>query len=223
MQYVTFRDLVKSFINRKDVTSDQLDFFVNGGKDALQLTQAFNFTKKSATLVYPSNGGVGVQLPSDYKSLAGDYAVRFEGTDGARTPLKGSTYANEMRRLNATAPLTTVASALQPIPTRGITFYVEFVDDAPWLFLNPEVAAASLLVKYISWISDYSSSVPDREDFLLRHGNQILLWKALEYANTFESEDAKVEINTEMANRGLATLLDFDSRMEIDGAHLDLE
>lgn len=219
MKYSEFTGLLTGFINRKDVTPTQIDFFVNTAKNEMQMLRDFNFTRKLATLTYPSVAGQGVALPTDYKSMAGDYAVKFTTTTGLKVPIKGSSSANERRRLAANSSLPTAT----PVALSGITYYTEWVNEAPVLWLSPEIAQASLDVAYIAWIEDYANASGDREDFLLKYGNQVLLWNALKVQNRFVKEDGRITIDEQLFGIAVAAFADYDARITHETSNLDLD
>src|SRR3972149_1136114 len=120
MQLQAFHTLVTQFINRKDVTPDQVTFFINTALREFELRQNLNFNRRSALVTYPSSPGVGVALsgssglntpPPDasisyeFRSLDGDFAVGLIGTNGVEVPLIGDTAVNVQRRKRTNIPL----------------------------------------------------------------------------------------------------------------------
>lgn len=220
MNYQAFRDQLKSFINRKDISNEQLDAFVNMAKTELMLERNFNFTRRTASLVYPSVVGVGVPLPSDYKALVGQRAVSI-GINGVNRPLLGESFAMRQRRQTQATPIPANTVAMVPTPQTGVNFRVEWLDGVPSLFLYPEVAGAQLQVWYYSWVPDYGTDL-SREDFLLKYANTCLLWEALKVQNRFVKEEFRVPVDEQAYEMSLNRLMEYDARIPDDGATTDL-
>ena len=233
MQYLAFHNLVKSFINRKDVTDAQVDYFVNTASRELQQRQPLNFTISQVATTYPSTGGVGVALSTLtanlYRSLADDYSVTITGLDGAKVPLHGDTKQNVARRYRWGNPPNPnqwpqVNTTTFPISTQTIVYYVDYINTVSTLFLYPEVASAPLGSQYYAWLPDYDYAVaPTKEDYLLRVGNQVLLYGALVHANTFFGEDAKLPLYLAQFEKSLVDFIMTDSTARITGAELSLD
>lgn len=218
MQFLAFHNLVKQFINRKDVTDDQIDFFINTALREFQLRQNLNFTRKSATATYPSTSGLGIVLDGVggvdpyFRALLGDYAVSFLGENGAVTPLLGDTFTNVQRRLLSSR-----------VPD-SVVYYTRINDGQNILFLYPEVADARLVISFFSWIEEYSwSAGPTREDWMLKYGNQVLLWGALKVANRFFGEDGKIAVGNAQYNAAIDSILRMDAQLPFEGASLNLD
>lgn len=220
MKYQAFRELLKSFVQRKDITPEQLDFFVNTAKSELQLERNFNFTRKTAALVYPSTVGVGIPLPSDFKGLVGQRAVSI-GVNGINRPLLGESFSQRQRRQQQATPIPSITTAMVPVPQTGVAFRVEWLNETPSLMLFPEVADALLQVWYYSWIPDYGDDL-DREDFLLKYAFQCLLWEALKVQNRFVKEEQRISVDETAYEMSLNRLLEYDARIPDDGATMNL-
>lgn len=225
MQYQDFRTQLASFVQRKDISNSQLDFFVNGAKNELQLERDFNFTRKTASLTYPSTLGVGVALPTDYKGLVGQYAVSV-GVNGLNNPIKGETFEQRQRRQQQRYPYPSGwnDSSIQtfpPVCKTGLNYRVEWLSGAPFLLLYPEVASAALQVWYFSWIPDYGSNLT-LEDFLLKYSPMLLLWESLKIQNRYVKEEFRISIDEAAYQASLNRLIEYDSRIPISGAMMDL-
>jgi hypothetical protein len=220
VKYQDFRTNLMSFINRKDIPVAQVDFFVNMAKTGLQLERNFNFTRKTAALVYPSSVGVGLPLPSDFKGMVSQRSVSL-GVNGVNRPLLGESFSQRQRRMQQACPLPSITTALVPVPQTGIVYRVEWLNEVPSLLLFPEVTDAQLQVWYYSWIADYGDDL-NREDFLLKYAGDCLLWEALRVQNRFVKEEARVPVDEMSYQAALTRLVEYDARIPDDGARTDL-
>lgn len=235
MQFLAFHNLVKQFLNRKDLTDDQIDFFINTALRELQLQQPLNFTRKSAAVTYPSTPNVGVALDGAsgadpaFRALAGDYAVSFMDSNGVAIPLQGDSFVNVQRRIRWNNPPNSlqwpqVNVSLLPISQQTIVYYTSMLSGVNTLFLWPEVASAPLVLFYHAWITEYNwSSGATREDWLLKYGNQALLWGAIEVNNRFQAEDARIPIDQNQSARALDAILREDANIPTIGAAINLD
>jgi len=220
MKYGDFRTQLKSFIQRKDIQDAQVDFFANAGLSEIQLERDFNFTRKTASLVYPSSVGVGIALPSDFKALTGQRSVSV-GINGINRPLEGESFNQRQRRQSQTTPLPAITAAEIPIPCTGVYYRVEWLSEVPTLFLYPETAGAQLQLWYYSFIADYGTD-DSREDFLLKRGSQVLLYSALKCQNRYVKEEYRIPVDDSMYQECLMRLLEYDARIPDNGASMSL-
>jgi len=215
MMYGAFRQSFLDFLNRKEITPSQADFFINTAKLRLQRDENLNFALKRKTYTYPSVGGVGVALDSDFKALYGEYSVSILNAAGGRTPLAGSTFSQEQRRTRDT-----INFRPQSVETKSISFYLVMLGGITTLFLRPEVAASQLELVYYIWLPDYSAE--GDTDILLDKGFDALLWEGLKVANMHLAEENRVKIDDLLARDALMKLQDWASRLTISGVTLDL-
>ena len=241
MIYSDFLTQLSSFIQRKDVTKANLDFFVNTAKNELQLGQDFNFMKTtSPPLAYPAKYGTGVSLPLDFKAFDGDYAVKFQVPGGCEVPLKGTSTAEARRRKyqytqqwgsEENLQWTGIVPAPNPpalvvAPTlnlNDIEYYLEWKNNLATLFIFPEALGASLIVQYKAWILDYINTDSQREDFLLDKAPHVLLWGALRVQNRFAKEEQRIPIDAQAAAQAMTTLFEYDAKLASQGDNMDLD
>lgn len=244
MKYGDFLTQLAGFVNRKDVSLSQLDFFVNTAKNELQLTNNFNFIKKvSPVLNYPNIPNTGVRLPIDYKAMAGDFAVQFKSTQSSTVfiPIKGMSKADARRRIySLNQPFSSMGledlsltgivpnpGGGPPIPTlplnAPVQYYAELINNGWFLFTFPEILSCSLIADYYAWIPDYNNVLAVYEDFLLLYAPQVLLWGALRVQNRFVKEDIRTSIDAQAEGTALAALIDFDSRIDHQTDYMDLD
>ena len=241
MIYGDFLTQLTAFIQRKDVTPTNLDFFVNTAKNELQLTQDFNFMKvKSPALAYPNKYVTGVSLPQDFKAFDGDYAVRFQLPSGWGVPLKGTSSAEARRRKYEYTQHWGREENLQwtgivpppnppplvvppPLNLNDVEYYLEWNNNLATLYLFPEALGCSLTVNYKAWIQDYINTDKDREDFLLQYAPHVLLWGALRVQNRFVKEEQRIPVDAQAASAAMAALLDYDARLVSQSDNMDLD
>jgi hypothetical protein len=235
MQFLPFHNLVASFLNRKDITDTQIDFFINTALREFQLRQNLQVTRKMVLATYPSTAGVGVALDGtsgvdgQFRALVGDYAVSFMDPNGVAVPILGDTFANVQRRIRWNNPPNSlewpaVNISVLPISQQTIVYYTQILSGVQTLFTFPEIASVPLGIFYYSWIVEYDySGAPAREDWLLKYGNQVLLWGALQVANRFLAEDARIVLDTNEYEKAIDTVLRMDSVLPLEGASLNLD
>jgi hypothetical protein len=178
-----------------------------------------HFVVKKKVYTYPNIEGVGAALDTDFKALYGEFCVVILNAAGGRTPLKGSTYVQENRRLRDTVP-DLGSPPIQSIQTKDIRFTLVFLSGLPFLFLAPEVAAAQLELTYYAWLPDYLAD--EDTDVLLERGYDALLWESVKVANMRLMEEDRVQIDQALASQALTSLQEWARGLTISGATLDL-
>lgn len=205
--------MVKDFLKRKDFTDSQLDQYINLAKLNIQRNAALHIAVAQTTVTYPTAGG-GVSLGNAFREFYGDFAVSFENATGGATPIRGSTFSEEQRRLRADS------EAATSVVAKELRYYIRFVNGTPYLFLNPEIADASLKVTYYTWLEDYSSD--SDEDVILRIGRDALLWETLKVCNMRLTEEERVKIDDALMKASLVALQDWAARVATAGDSGDL-
>lgn len=217
MTLLAFREMVKDFLKRKNLTDAQLDRNINLAKMRLQRDYALNVVAKKKTLTYPSAGG-GVALGSDFRAFYDDFSVVILNGAGGSTPIRGSTFNEEQRRLRDDQR--DGVSTMTSIETREIHFYCMSLDGEMKLFLNPEIADAILEVYMFAFLPDYSAD--GDEDILLTVGRDAMLWETLKVCNMFLVEEERVKIDSVLANEALSSLQAWAARAVTSGSTMDL-
>lgn len=230
MKYGDFRNLVKDFLNRKNLTNAQINNFINLAKASLQRKADYNSTVKRTTLApYPTELKVGIALPSDFKSFFHEGAVTLVSplTGGFSVPLEGTTFSAEQRRHPALID-TFVGSVTTLLPTSSVfsrrnRFYILTLGGINTIFLQPELAGALLNITYYSWLDPYTDTDEAFTDFFLDRGHDCLLYESLRQANMFEFEENRVPIDNELSTQAWMELVNYDARLIQSGAWVDVD
>lgn len=208
MNFGNFRALLKDFLNRKDLTDDQLRAITNVARFQLQRDHnVVTNTTRDSNFVYTVGGkDIGV----DFMSFPFNRSIDIKNADGSWTPLEGTTFATEQRR-NAPA---------QPWPSPLPKYYVLFLDGQTMLYLSPD-QPATLRVLYNKFGAEYVNDTDT--DLLLAHGYDALLWEALKLANVFTSDAEKVKIDEALSTKAVNALTAYSASILRSGAPVEVD
>jgi hypothetical protein len=215
MNYGMFKDTLDKFLNRDDV-AHVLPVFISQARLNLQRRALFSFALVRNNFVYPSERGVGIQLPPDFRALGEGWPVALV-TEGRPFPLVKSSRPEVERRRHLRSGVEIMEELhLHQVPE----FYLEAAEDSWFLFTEPELLEKSLEVRYYRWLPDYQSDV--EEDRILREMHDILLYLAIVEANTYFAEDERIPINIGLLEQRIHEVVAGDGRVDLGGGPIDL-
>lgn len=220
MIYSDFAAMVIDFVNRQDLTPAKLLPIVNMAKSDLQLELDLTFVLKKIALTYPTAEGVGIDLPSDFKSFPYKYSVTLgDPTTGKVTPVTGTTLAAWLRRQAAHGTNEDINKPLSSVS--GTQYYIVFIAGAaaPTMFLAPELPSAPVTIWYNSTLPDYAND--SDEDVLLTIGRSALFFFVMETINSFVKDEEKIPINEAAKQDAIARVRQYCSTVLRSGANID--
>ena len=227
MKYGEFLEMADKFTGKKNLT-DRIPWFVSLAKINIQRRHDFAFTWRQWQTQMALDVGVGVNLPSDFKRMYGDHAVRLRLSSGY-IPLESTTYERVKRREIATTYVTfdgdnvavdsTSQNSNDVAPVR---YYVFPRSNGQFnLHLVPEQVGAYVLFEYYGWLPEYRDT--EEEDFLLQRGHDVLLWETLKVANTYLFDEERIPINNAAFEQAFSDFVALDSRNQSSHAPIDVD